>query len=185
MTSSGTYAFSPSNGELVLAAFERVQIRAPGLRQEHMQSARRELNFLFAAWSNFTPNLWEVVRTQTVLTPGQATYSIPPQTVMILDASIVLNYGTAQESRRYITPVSRTEYLSYANQQSQGAPTVIGLIGCCRPASPFTWFRTPAVPTRSTISPSRRCRMPICRAAKRPASHIGGWMHWLPAWLSD
>ena len=124
MASSGTYAFSPSNGELVLAAYERVQIRAPELRQEHMFSARRELNFLLAQWSNLQPNLWEIIRTQTVLTAGQATYPITPQTVMILDASIVLNYGTTQESRRYITPISRTEYLSYANQQSPGAPTV-------------------------------------------------------------
>lgn len=124
MTSSGTYSFSPSNGELVLAAYERVKVRAPELRQEHMQSARRELNFMFASWSNSTPNLWEVVRTQTTLVAGQATYSVPSQTVMILDASIVLNFGSQNESRRYITPISRTEYLSYANQQSPGAPTV-------------------------------------------------------------
>ena len=124
MASSGTYSFGPSNGELALAAFERVFIRAPSLRQEHMVSARRELNFLFSQWSNQGPNLWEVIRTQTVLTPGTATYTIAPQTVMILDASIVLNFGSANESRRYITPISRTEYLSYANQQSQGQPTV-------------------------------------------------------------
>lgn len=124
MASSGTYSFSPSNGELVLAAYERIQIRAPELRQEHMQSARRELNFLFGQWSNFTPNLWEVVRTQTVLTPGTATYTVTPQTIMVLDASVVLNFGTQNESRRYITPISRTEYLSYANQQTPGPPTV-------------------------------------------------------------
>lgn len=89
-----------------------------------MTSARRELNFLFGQWSNSTPNLWEVSRTQTTLTQGTATYSIPPQIIMILDASIVLNFGTANESRRYITPISRTEYLSYANQQIQAPPTV-------------------------------------------------------------
>ena len=89
-----------------------------------MFTARRELNFMFASWSNETPNLWEVVRTQTVLTQGTATYSITPQTVMVLDASIVLNIGTANESRRYITPISRTEYLSFANQEIQGPPTV-------------------------------------------------------------
>lgn len=89
-----------------------------------MASARRELNFIFSGWSNYTPNLWTVIRTQTVLTPGTATYSITPQTIMILDASIVLNFGTQNESRRYITPISRSEYLSYANQQSPGQPTV-------------------------------------------------------------
>jgi hypothetical protein len=124
MTSSGTFSFAPTNGELVLSAFERVQVRAPELRQEHMFSARRELNFLFGQWANQQVNLWKVVRTQTTLTQGTATYSITPQTVMVLDASIVLNFGTANESRRYITPISRTEYLSFANQQVPGPPTV-------------------------------------------------------------
>jgi hypothetical protein len=124
MTSSGTFAFSPSNGELVLAAFERIQIRAPSLRQEHMQAARRELNFLFSAMSNMSPNLWEVVRTQTTLVQGTASYSVDAKTIMILDASIVLSYGTTSESRRYIPPISRTEYLAFGNQLIQGAPTV-------------------------------------------------------------
>lgn len=124
MTSSGAYAFSPSNGELVLAAYERIQIRAPSLRQEHMSSARRELNFLFGDFSNRQVNLWEVLRTQTTLTQGTATYPITPQTIMVLDASIVLNVGQQNESRRYITPISRSEYLTYANQQTQGPPTV-------------------------------------------------------------
>ena len=124
MTSSGTYAFSPSNGELVLAAFERIQIRAPSLRQEHMLTARRELNFLFAQMSNKSPNLWEVIRTQTTLVQGTATYSVDAKTIMILDASIVLSYGTTSESRRYIPPISRTEYLSFNNQQITGPPTV-------------------------------------------------------------
>lgn len=124
MASSGTFIFSPSNGECVLAAFERVYIRAPEIRQEHMLTARREINLLFVEWSNRQVNLWSVVRNQVVLTPGVATINLPLQTVLILDASVVLNFGTSQESRRYITPISRTEYLSYANQQTQGSVTV-------------------------------------------------------------
>ena len=89
-----------------------------------MRSAYNEFNFLLSALSNLQPNLWKVIRTQTVLTPGTATYTLPAYTVMVLDASIVLNFGTQNESRRYITPISRTEYLSYANQQSPGQPTV-------------------------------------------------------------
>ncbi len=124
MASSGTYNFNPTNGSIVLSAYERIQIRAPELRQEHMRSAYNEFNFLLSALSNLQPNLWKVIRTQTVLTPGTATYTLPAYTVMVLDASIVLNFGTQNESRRYITPISRTEYLSYANQQSPGQPTV-------------------------------------------------------------
>jgi hypothetical protein len=65
-----------------------------------------------------------VLRTQATLTQGTASYSIASKTIMILDASIVLNYSLSNESRRYITPISRTEYLSYANQLTQGPPTV-------------------------------------------------------------
>ncbi len=122
MASSGTFDFSPSNGELVLAAYERIQIRTPELRQEHMLSARRELNFLFSEWSNTSPLLWEVIRTQTTLTAGTAEYDVDPKTIMILDASIVLNFGDSNESRRYVTPISRTQYLSFSNQQIQGPP---------------------------------------------------------------
>ena len=89
-----------------------------------MLSARREINFMFAEWSNRGFNLWEEVRTQTTLTQGTATYSIDPKTIIVLDVSIVLNFGQSNETRRYITPISHTEYMSYANQQTQGPPTV-------------------------------------------------------------
>ena len=124
MTSSGTYAFSPSNGELVLAAYERIQIRAPAIRQEHMLSARRELNFLFSEMSNKSPNLWEITLVSQMLTPGTATYSVNANTIMILDAVITLNQGLANQSDLYITPISRTEYMSYASKFTQGRPTI-------------------------------------------------------------
>ena len=81
MTSSGTYAFEPSNGELVLSAYERLQIYAPSLRQEHMAAARREFNFLFASWGNRQVNLWEVIRTQATLTASTATITGVPTDV--------------------------------------------------------------------------------------------------------
>ena len=127
IASSGTYNFFLTNGSVALSAFERCQIRAPELRQEHMLSSYREFNLMLSQISNLQPNLWQVTRTQTVLSPGVSTITLPIQTVMVLDASIVLNFGTANESRRYITPISRTEYLSYANQQTPGPPTVFWL----------------------------------------------------------
>lgn len=124
MTSSGTYAFSVSNGEAVLAAFERVRVRAPELRQEHFVSARRELNLLFVEWSNKQVNLWSVTQASINLVSGTATYSLPPQTVLVLDAYIVTNAGSQSgQNNRYITPFSRTEYASLANPNTPGAPT--------------------------------------------------------------
>lgn len=123
MTSSSTYAFSPSNGEIVLAAFERIQIRAPSIRQEHMLSARREVNFLFSSLSNLGPNLWEVALVAQALTAGTSTYAVDAKVVMILDAYISLNQGTTTQSDRYITPISRTEYASFATKKTSGFPT--------------------------------------------------------------
>lgn len=123
MTSSGTYAFSLSNGEAVLAAYERCQIRLPSIRQEHMLTARRELNFLLSEFSNKQVNLWEVTLRSASLSQGTATYSINANTVMLLDVYISLNQGASNQTDRYITPLSRTDYASIANKSSQGFPT--------------------------------------------------------------
>lgn len=123
MTSSGTYGFSPSNGELVLASFERIQIRGPEVRAEHMGSSRRELNLLMVQFSNLQPNLWKVELDTVNLVSPTPTYTLPPQTVMILDAYLSLNTGTSQETDIYLTPMSRTQYATIANKTTTGQPT--------------------------------------------------------------
>lgn len=42
ITSSGTYDFEISNGEGVLAAYERIKVFAPSLTQKHMATARHD-----------------------------------------------------------------------------------------------------------------------------------------------
>lgn len=124
MTSSGTYNFTLSNGEGVLAAFERVRVRAPSIRIEHMQTARREINLLFVEWANKQVNLWKVESDSIPLIAGQATYSIPAKTVLVLDAWITTQQGSQfSQNNRYITPFSRTEYASLSNPNTPGAPT--------------------------------------------------------------
>jgi hypothetical protein len=124
MTSSGTYNYSISNGEAVLAAYERVHIRVPSIRQEHMLTARRELNLLFVELSNRGVNLWKVESLSVSMVNGTATYSIPGRVVMILDAYISLNNATTSQTDRYVTPISRTDYSGYAQKFTQGPPTV-------------------------------------------------------------
>lgn len=123
MTSSGTYTFSLSNGEAVLAAFERIQIRLPEARQEHMHVAKRELNFLFSEWSNRQVNLWEVVLNTITLVQGTESYSIPQNVVMVLDAFRSLQYGTVNQIDAYMYPISRSIYATIANKPDQGPPT--------------------------------------------------------------
>ncbi len=141
MTSSGTYSFSLSNGEAVLAAFERCQVRAPELRQEHMASARRELNLLFAELANRQVNLWKVEPGTINLVQGTATYDVPAKTVMILDSYRSINTGTSSQTNIYMTPISRTEFSSYATPQSQGPPTVYWFDRLISPT--VTFYPTP------------------------------------------
>lgn len=124
MTSSGTYNFSISVGEGVIAAYERIQIHAPSLRQEHMLTARREVNLLFSEWSNKQVNLWKVELISTTLVDGTATYDVPARVVMILDAYVRENDGESDQTDRYIMPISRSDYASYASKTTEGIPTV-------------------------------------------------------------
>lgn len=122
MASSGTYGFNLANGQVTLAAYERIQIRAPSIRQEHMNSAKNELNLALVTLSNLQPNLWKVEQGSISLVAGTATYTISARTVMILDAWITT--GTAPNATdRFITPISRTEYASFSNKATQGFPT--------------------------------------------------------------
>jgi hypothetical protein len=123
MSTSGTYNFNPSLGELTLFAYNLAEIRNTALAQEHMEAARMASNLLLANWSNKGVNLWAVTLTTVSLVQGQATYSVPSNTVVMLDAYCETTTG-AQAIDRIILPISRTEYASYPNKNQQGFPTV-------------------------------------------------------------
>ena len=52
------------------------------------------------------------------------TYSVDPNTVVLLDSYVTTTQSTQQPIDRIILPVSRTEYASYPNKQQTGFPTV-------------------------------------------------------------
>jgi len=131
MTSSGTYAFNPSLGEVVLNAFARCGVRRTALVQEHMQDARFEANLMFSEWSNRGVNLWKVDLQEIPLVEGVSTYYADTgntaedaaRTVMVLDAYI--SVGTGQSAfDRVIMPISRSEYSQTPNKNLQSPPTV-------------------------------------------------------------
>jgi len=122
MTTSGTYAFNPSLGELTLYAYNQIGIRNTALTQEHMMTSRMATNLMLARWANQGVNLWAVDLVTVSLVQGQTTYNVDGNTVMILDAYIETT-GGSQPIDRIILPVSRTEYASYPNKQQQGFPT--------------------------------------------------------------
>ena len=124
MTTSGTYTFNPSLGEIVLNAYARCGVRRTAIMQEHMTDARFETNLMLASWANQGVNLWEVVLISVPLVQSQTTYTVPAKVVMILDAVIQQNTGTSSQFDRVIMPISRTEYSQTPNKLQQAPPTV-------------------------------------------------------------
>ena len=53
-----------------------------------------------------------------------SSYSVDPNTVVLLDAYVTTTQSSTQPIDRIILPVSRTEYASYPNKQQAGFPTV-------------------------------------------------------------
>lgn len=123
MTTSGTYDFNPSLGELTLYAYNMAGVRNTALIQEHMQAAKMATNMMLASWANQGVNLWAVDLITTALVQGQTTYNVDPDTVMILDAYVQIDNGSSQPIDRIILPISRTEYASYPNKEQEGFTT--------------------------------------------------------------
>lgn len=126
MATTGTYTFQPALADLTLHAFNLCGIRPAALTQEHMQSALIAANLMQAEWAAQGVNLWKVELVTVPLTQGTATYSVDPSVIVILDGYITVGTGAAATDR-YILPISRTEYASYANKTMQGFPTVYWL----------------------------------------------------------
>src|SRR5580658_8726803 len=89
MTTSGTTAFALSGADLVLEAFDRLQIRPSEITADHMVSARRSVNLVQVRWANRGTNLWKVdpagSPTQLALSEGVATSNLLASTIMLLD----------------------------------------------------------------------------------------------------
>ena len=123
MSTSGTYTFNPSLGEITLYAYNLCGLRNTSLLQEHMEAARMAANMLLSRFSNQGVNLWAVDLVTVPLVAAQSTYNVDLNTVMILDAYMQIDNGGGAPIDRIIMPVSRTEYASYPNKNQQGFTT--------------------------------------------------------------
>lgn len=123
MTTSGTYNFDPAFGELVLHAFNIAGLRNTSLTQEHLVSARMAANLMLGTWSANGVNLWQVELVTVPLVAETATYSVDPDTIVMLDAYMTISNGSSF-TNRVLMPISRSEYASYPNPQEPGTPTV-------------------------------------------------------------
>jgi hypothetical protein len=123
MTTTGTYGFNPSTAQLGLFALRRCDLQGPALEPKHMVDLVMCANLVLSEWSNTQPHLWDVDQQSFPLVQGTATYTLPPETILLLSAVIRTAPGGLQNDR-FIFPVSRDEYMAYPNKTLQ-APTTV------------------------------------------------------------
>ena len=124
MATSGTAVFNMDLAELVEEAFERA---GSELRSGYdLRTARRSLNLMFADWSNRGINLWTVEQGSQVLTPGTGTYTLPADTVDLLEHVIRTDAGSsANQADLSVSRISVSTYASIPNKLTQGRPVQI------------------------------------------------------------
>ena len=83
MATSGTAAFNPEFRDLVEEAYERAGLE---LRSGYdLRTARRSMDFMSLEWQNRGINLWTVEQGTQVLTAGTYTYTMPADTIDLLE----------------------------------------------------------------------------------------------------
>lgn len=118
---SNAALFNPDLSEIVEEAFERC---GSELRTGYdLRTARRSMNLLFADWANRGINLWTVEQGAQVLTAGTATYTLPVDTVDLMEHVIRTGAGNAStQTDLTITRISVSTYSSIPNKLQQARP---------------------------------------------------------------
>ena len=116
---SGTSTFNLDLNEIIEEAFERCGAE---LRSGYdFRTARRSLNLLFMDWANRGINLWTLEQGSQVLTYNTGTYTLPVDTVDLLDHVIRTGTGTNQIDIN-ITRISNSTYSMIPNKNATGRP---------------------------------------------------------------
>jgi hypothetical protein len=82
---SGSWSWNPSLAEFILDAYARIQIYAPAIEDYHIIEARRSSNLILLDFGNRGVNLWEVDQITLPLQPLTTTYTLPANTLNLLD----------------------------------------------------------------------------------------------------
>ncbi len=113
---------TPDLPEIFEEAFERAGLQMT--TGYDLKTARRSLNLLKLEWQNRGLNLWTIDDGTISLTAGTATYSMPADTIDLIEHQIRTGTGTNQVD----TNVERISVSTYAKQSvknTEGRPTQI------------------------------------------------------------
>jgi len=121
MATSGTTAFDMDFTEIAEEAWERAG------REMHsgydLRTARRSMNLLTIEWQNRGLNLWTIDSGTQTLTAGTSQYTLPADTIDLLDHVIRTNAGnTSTQSDLTISRIGVSSYAAIPNKLTQGRP---------------------------------------------------------------
>jgi len=87
-----------------------------------LKTARRSLNLLTLEWQNRGLNLWTIQPGTIALTAGTATYTLPTDTIDLIEMSLRTGSGENQIDTN-IERISVSTYSQQTNKNTQGRPT--------------------------------------------------------------
>ena len=113
---------TPDMPEIFEEAFERAGLE---MRTGYdLKTARRSLNLLTLEWQNRGLNLFTIEAGTLAVTAGTATYTLPTDTIDIIEHQIRTGTGTNQIDTA-LERVSVATYAQQTNKNTQGRPTQI------------------------------------------------------------
>lgn len=119
MSTSGTTSFDLQFQEIAEEAYERCGVEMRTGYQ--LRTARRSMNLLTIEWANRGINLWTIEQGEIPLNTGQVSYTLPLDTIDLLDHVVRTGTGTNQIDIN-ITRISETTYSQIPNKLAQGRP---------------------------------------------------------------
>jgi hypothetical protein len=121
-TTSGVSTFNLEIVELIEEAYEQAGTE---LRSGYdIKTARRSLNLLALDWANRGYNLWTVEQGSISLVPGTASYSLPADTIDIVEMVIRTAAGSANTDIS-VSRIGMPTYATIPNKQTRGRPVQV------------------------------------------------------------
>lgn len=119
MATSGTAIFDPDISELIEESYER--LGKESITGYSVRTARRSLNLLSLEWANRGIHLWTIEAGTMPLLPNTATYTLPADTIDLLDVVIRTTLG-ATTTDLAIGRLSLNEYSTIPSKGTPGRP---------------------------------------------------------------
>ena len=121
MTTSGTTAFDMDFTDIAEEAWERA---GREMRSGYdLRTARRSMNLMTIEWQNRGINMWTIDSGTINLVKGTTQYTLPADTIDLLEHQIRTNSGDATtQSDLTISRISVSTYASIPNKLTQGRP---------------------------------------------------------------